>query len=798
VSTEPTTTTTPAAAPAESLDFIRAIVAEDQRSGKYNGQVVTRFPPEPNGYLHIGHAKSICLNFGIALENGGRCHLRFDDTNPTTEDMKYVEAAQRDIRWLGFDWGEHLYFASDYFETFYECAVQLIKEGKAYVDSLNEEEIREYRGAVTEAGRESPYRNRPVAENLELFECMRAGEFPDGAHVLRARIDMAAPNMKMRDPLLYRIRHAHHYRTGDQWCIYPMYDYAHPLSDAIEGITHSICTLEFENNRDVYDWVLENCKLPPKPYPRPYQYEFARLNLEYTVMSKRKLLQLVNEGFVSGWDDPRMPTIAGLRRRGVTPEAIRAFAERVGVAKANSRAELSLFDSCIRDDLNTRAPRVMAVLRPLKVVITNYPAGQVEQLDAPYWPHDVPNEGSRPVPFSREIWIERDDFMEEPPKNFFRLAPGREVRLRYAYIIRCDEVVKDPVSGEVVELRCSYDPASRGGATADGRKVKGTIHWVSAAHAVPAEVRLYDRLFTAPNPDDVEEGQDFKQFLNPNSLQVLRECWVEPGLAAAEPGTRYQFERQGYFVVDTVDSRPDALVFNRIIELRDSWAKMIQAGEAAQDKTEKKGASSRNGAPAAPPVEAATGARSDVRDEARAADTELAARYATYHSELGLPEEQADLLTGDRATATFFEAALAAHNNPRLVANWVANEVLRELKERPWDALPIDGVQLGALTRLIDEGAITATIAKEVFAEMLRTGGDPAAIVERRGLRQVADPDALAPVIEGVIAANPDKAEQYRAGKSGLLGFFVGQVMQATGGKANPQLVRELLQQKLG
>lgn len=798
MSTQPTTIKPLAAAPTENLDFIRAIVAEDQRSGKYNGEVVTRFPPEPNGYLHIGHAKSICLNFGIALENGGRCHLRFDDTNPTTEDMKYVEAAQRDIRWLGFDWGEHLYFASDYFDIFYECAVQLIKEGKAYVDSLNEDEIREYRGTVTEAGRESPYRNRPVAENLELFECMRDGEFPDGTHVLRAKIDMAAPNMKMRDPLLYRIRHAHHYRTGDKWCIYPMYDYAHPLSDAIEGITHSICTLEFENNRDVYDWVVDNCKLPPKPYPRPYQYEFARLNLEYTVMSKRKLLQLVNEGFVSGWDDPRMPTIAGLRRRGVTPAAIRTFAERVGVAKANSRVELSLFESCIRDDLNSRAPRVMAVLCPLKVVITNYPAGQVEQLDAPYWPHDVPNEGSRLVPFSRELWIERDDFMEEPPKNFFRLAPGREVRLRYAYIIRCDEVVKDPMSGELIELRCSYDPASQGGATADGRKVKGTIHWVSAAHAASAEVRLYERLFTALNPDDVEEGQDFKQFLNPNSLQVLRDCRIEPSLAAAEPGARYQFERQGYFVVDTVDSRPDALVFNRIVELRDSWAKIVQAGGATQDKAEKKAASSHNGTPAAPLVEAATGARSAVRDEARAADAELAARYAKYQSELGLPEEQADLLSGDRATASFFEAALAVHDNPRLVANWVANEVLRELKERSWDALPIDGAQLGALTRLIDEGAITATIAKEVFAEMCQTGSNPGAIVERRGLRQVADPATITPVIDGVIAANRDKAEQYRAGKTGLLGFFVGQVMQATGGKANPQLVRELLQQKLG
>ncbi|RIK40471.1 MAG: glutamine--tRNA ligase [Chloroflexi bacterium] len=776
------------------MDFIRAIVAEDQRTGRYGGHVVTRFPPEPNGYLHIGHAKSICLNFGIALENGGRCHLRFDDTNPTTEDMKYVEAAQRDIRWLGFDWGEHLYFASDYFDIFYECAVQLIKDGKAYVDSLSEEEIRDYRGTVTEPGRESPYRNRPTEESLELFECMRDGEFPDGAHVLRAKIDMSAANMKMRDPLLYRIRHAHHYRTGDKWCIYPMYDFAHPLSDAIEGITHSICTLEFENNREIYDWVIDNCKLPPKPYPRPYQYEFARLNLDYTVMSKRKLLELVNGGHVSGWDDPRLLTIAGLRRRGVTPEAIRDFAERVGVARTNSRIEMSLLESCIRDDLNTRAPRVMAVLRPLKVVITNYPEDQIEEFDAPYWPHDVPKEGSRPVPFGRELYIERDDFMEEPPRGFFRLAPGREVRLRYAYVIRCDEVVKDPQSGEILELRCSYDPASKGGATADGRKVKGTIHWVSAAHAISAEARLYDRLFTEPNPDDVEEGKDFKEYLNPNSLQILQGARVEPSLANAGPGARYQFERQGYFVVDTVDSRPGALVFNRIIELRDSWAKVAQGAQPAA----KPGRTALPGDEAAP-VDGggSAGSRSETRDQARAANPALAAAYERFRSKLGLPDEDADVLTGDPAVAAFFTEALAAHDNPKLVANWVINEVLRELKERPIAALPFGGVQLGELVALIDNGVITATIAKEVFAEMIQSGSAPAAIVERRGLRQVADPDALTPVIDDVVAANLDKAEQYRAGKTGLWGFFVGQVMQATGGKANPQLVRELLQRKL-
>ncbi|GIV76830.1 MAG: glutamine--tRNA ligase [Litorilinea sp.] len=555
---------------AEPLDFIRAIVEEDLRRGTYGGRVVTRFPPEPNGYLHIGHAKSICLNFGIAQEYGGVCHLRFDDTNPETEDMKYVEAIQRDVRWLGFDWGDKLFFASDYFEQLYDFAVQLIRAGKAYVDDLSEEEIREYRGTVNEPGRPSPYRDRSVEENLDLFARMRAGEFPDGARVLRAKIDMAHPNMKMRDPIMYRIRHARHYRRGNEWCIYPLYDWAHGQSDAIEGVTHSICTLEFENNRELYDWFLDNLGISP----RPRQYEFARLNLDYTVMSKRKLLQLVEEGHVAGWDDPRMPTLAGMRRRGVTPEAIRTFCDRIGVARTNSRVDISLLEHCIRDDLNYRAPRVMCVLRPLKVVILNYPEDQVEELEASYWPHDVPKEGSRPVPFCRELYIEQDDFMEDPPKGFYRLAPGREVRLRYAYIIKCVDVVKDPETGQVVELHCTYDPDTRGGSTPDGRRVRGTIHWVSARHALPAEVRLYDRLFTVPNPDDAEEGKTFKDYLNPNSLRVLHGCRIEPSVANDPPDTRYQFERQGYFIADSVDSRPGALVFNRIVELRDTWARV--------------------------------------------------------------------------------------------------------------------------------------------------------------------------------------------------------------------------------
>jgi glutaminyl-tRNA synthetase len=554
------------------LDFIRAKVAEDLKTGKYGGRVVTRFPPEPNGYLHIGHAKAVCLNFGLALENeGGVCHLRYDDTNPETEDIKYVESIQEDVRWLGFDWGDNLFHASDYFEQLYDYAEILIEKGLAYVDSSSEAEIREYRGTVTEPGRPSPYRDRSVEENLDLFRRMRAGEFKDGEHVLRAKIDMANPNMLMRDPLLYRIRHATHYRRGDEWCIYPLYDFTHCLSDAIEDITHSLCTLEFENNRAIYDWVLDGVGIEP---PRTEQTESARLDLDYTVLSKRKLIRLVEEGYVDGWDDPRLPTIAGLRRRGVTSESIRAFCDMIGVDKANSRVDIARLEFAIRDDLNHRAPRVLAVLRPLKVVITNYPDGQVEQLEGSYWPRDVPKEGTRPLPFSRVIYIDRDDFMEDPPKKFFRLAPGREVRLRYAYIVKCEEVVKDPATGDVVELRCTYDPDSMSGEPGERRKVKGTIHWVSAEHALPCEVRLYDRLFSVPDPDDAPDGQDFTANLNPDSLLVLQDALIEPSVADDPPSTRYQFERQGYFMSDPIDSKPGALVYNRIVTLRDTWAKI--------------------------------------------------------------------------------------------------------------------------------------------------------------------------------------------------------------------------------
>ncbi len=553
-------------------NFIKEIINEDLRIGKNNGRVHTRFPPEPNGYLHIGHAKSICLNFGIAAEYNGLCNLRFDDTNPTKEDVEYVESIQDDVRWLGFDWDNRMYYASDYFEQLYEFAEMLIKAGKAYVCDLSPEQMREYRGTLKEPGRESPYRNRSAEENLDLFRRMRAGEFPDGARTLRAKIDMSSGNINLRDPVIYRIQRTHHHRTGDTWCIYPMYDFAHPLSDAIENITHSICTLEFENNRPLYDWFIEN--LPVKSRPR--QIEFARLNLTYTVMSKRKLLELVQKGYVSGWDDPRMPTIAGLRRRGYTPEAIRDFSERIGVAKADSVVDVGLLEHCVREHLNKTALRRMAVLRPLKVVLVNYPEDRFEELETENNPED-PGAGKRAIPFSREIFIEEDDFREDPPKKFFRLAPGQEVRLKSAYIIKCLDVVKDS-SGSIKELRCTYDPETKSG-TGSERKVKGTLHWVSARHAVDAEVRLYDHLFLKPNPDDVPEGGDYKTNINPQSLIVLKGCKIEPSLREANAGDKFQFLRQGYFCTDLKDFTPEHPVFNRTVSLKDSWAKIEKKGE---------------------------------------------------------------------------------------------------------------------------------------------------------------------------------------------------------------------------
>jgi len=752
-------------------NFITEIIEEDLRAGRAS-KIVTRFPPEPNGYLHVGHAKSICLNFGLALDYGGECNLRFDDTNPETEEIEYVEAIKADVRWLGFQWARELY-ASDYFERLHEMAVQLIRDGKAYVDSLTDEETSAYRGTVNEPGTPSPYRDRGVAENLELFERMRAGEFPNGAHALRARIDLASPNMKMRDPVLYRIVHAAHYRRGDAWCIYPLYDFAHGLSDAIEGISHSICTLEFENNRAIYDWLLENlrgkCGLPESP--RPYQYEFARLNLDYTVLSKRKLIKLVEGGHVKGWDDPRMPTVSGLRRRGVTPESIREFANRIGVAKANSRVDLGIFEAAVRDDLNYRAPRVLAVIRPLKVVITNHPAGEVRHLDAPYWPHDVPREGSRTVPFWRELLIERDDFMEDPPKGFHRLIPGGLVRLRHAYVIRCDEMVRD-ASGEIAELRCTYDPDTLGKHPAGG-PVKGAIHWVSKPHAVRAEVRLYDRLFRVPDPEAAEG--EFTEHLNPESLAAF-EGYIEPSVLRDPPDTRYQFERLGYFWPDPVDSRPDRLVFNRIVALRDSWTKAREKPKISP-KVQPKPA---QGAESKPKT------RAELTPEQQDKHARLAA--------LGVGEAEASVLVREHRLAAYFEEA-ARYGDATAVAAWVVNDLGPAI--RAGDAR-VSPAQLAALVGLIQEGTINSRIAKDVLAEALETGAAPVEIVEAKGLRQISDVGAIELVVDRLLADNPDKVRAFRGGKTALAGFFVGAVMRETEGRANPHLVQDLVARKLG
>ncbi|HOI44291.1 MAG TPA: glutamine--tRNA ligase/YqeY domain fusion protein [Candidatus Aminicenantes bacterium] len=562
--------------PKTRSNFVKEIIDEHNLSGRFGRRVHTRFPPEPNGYLHIGHAKSICLNFGLAAEYGGQCNLRFDDTNPETEDIEYVNSIKEDVRWLGFDWEDREYYASDYYEKLYDFAVDLIKKGKAYVCDLNTEQVREYRGTISQPGMESPWRNRPVEENLDLFSRMRAGEFPDGSRTLRAKIDMAHPNLLLRDPLMFRIRRAGHYRRGSDWCIYPTYDWAHGQSDSIEGITHSICTLEFEVHRPLYDWFLNALGIH-----HPQQIEFARLNLSNTVLSKRKLLELVEGGHVTGWDDPRMPTLSGFRRLGYTPASIRAFCDLIGVAKDNSIVDITLLENCLRDELNKTAPRVMAVIRPLKVVIVNYPEGQEEELEAVNNPED-PSHGTRMVPFSRVLYIEREDFMEDPPKKFYRLAPGREVRLRYAYFIKCVDVVKDGRTGEILELHCTYDPATRGGDARDGRKVKATLHWVSASHAVEAEVHLYDRLFTVRDPGDVPEGVDYRVNLNPKSREILGGCKIEPAIREAGPGDRYQFERLGYFCADSRLSRPEHLVFNRTVTLRDAWAKISRSGKAGE------------------------------------------------------------------------------------------------------------------------------------------------------------------------------------------------------------------------
>ena len=771
--------------PRPGRDFVRAIIAEDVALDKHGGRVVTRFPPEPNGFLHIGHAKSICLNFDAAAEHGGITHLRFDDTNPETEEAFYVGAIREDVRWLGFDWGERLYFASDHFERLFAYAKELIGGGKAYVDSLSGAEIREYRGTVREPGTESPFRDRTAAENLDLFERMRAGEFGDGEHVLRAKIDMASNNMLMRDPVLYRIRHSDHYRTGSEWCIYPLYDFTHCLSDSIEGITHSLCTLEFENNRELYDWILGNLDVPR---PRPRQYEFARLSLEHTVLSKRKLLELVSEGHVSGWDDPRMPTLAGLRRRGVPPGAIRAFCRTIGVAKTENRAEISKLEHAVRDQLNHEAPRVMCVLRPLKLVVLNFPEDAVDELEAPYFPADVGREGSRVIPFTRELWIEESDFEEDPPPGFKRLIPGGEVRLRYGYVVRCVDVVKDE-AGSVAEVHCTYDRETRGGTTPDGRRVKGTIHWVSATRSAPVEVRLYDRLFVRADPE--EEG-DFKVNLNPHSLVVLTDGRVESSVGADPPRRPVQFERTGYFVVDAVDSRPDRLVFNRTVALRDSWAK-ARGGRAAGRR-----------AKTAPDPRADVGdaaeraTRTPARPRAtRPLDQDARRVYDELVADLGVPQAEASVLARDPDLLAFFRAALLHTGHADVLAKWVVHELPRVRDGRRVTELPFGAAELGRLVDLLSDGAVSGRAAKEVLGILAADGGDAERVIEERGLSRVSDAGALRPVVSAVIERHADEAETYRRGKKGLLGFFVGRVMKETGGAADPKLSRDMLREAL-
>jgi glutaminyl-tRNA synthetase len=760
-------------------DFIRDIIDADLAAGRHT-VIRTRFPPEPNGYLHIGHAKSICLNFGIALEYGGTCNLRYDDTNPTKEDVEYVESIERDVRWLGFAPTAVLYSA-DYFERMVDLAEKLIKDGKAYVCACSEEQIRAGRGTLSEPGMACGHRDRSASESLDLFRRMRKGEFPDGHSVLRARGDLAAANMKMRDPLLYRIRHAEHHRTGNAWCIYPMYDYAHPLEDAIESITHSICTLEFENNRELYDWVIEHTGIRP----RPKQYEFARLSLEYTVMSKRKLLTLVEEGHVGGWDDPRMPTIAAMRRRGYRPEAIRAFCDLIGVAKNNSFVDIGKLEYCVRDDLNKVAPRVLAVLRPLELELTNWPAGQITTVDAPYFPPDIGAPGTRRVPITGKLFIERDDFQEQPEPGFQRLAPGRTMRLRHGPCITCDEVVKDE-SGAIVRLRATAHVDTPLGKNPAGTKVGGVIHWVSAAHAVDAEVRLYDRLFSAPRP---EEGGDFRDKLNPHSLTVVPGAKLEPSLAHAAPGARFQFERLGYFAVDPVDTRPGRLVFNRIVSLREAAveAKPVTS-EAGASGEKKESAKAKTRPPKRSPAE--------FRAEARHRDPELAAAFARLPA-AGVPADHADVLSGDRALLALFDAASVASGRPAAAARWIVVELPRVWADRPLAELPFDGAALGTLVAMAESGEITGPIAKDVLAVLAKDGGEPQKIVAARGLGQRLDAAAVEALVDKILAEHPDKAAQLKAGKLGLLGFFVGSVVRASGGKVEPKDVQATITRKL-
>ena len=750
----------------ESKDFLRTIVEEDLKAGKYK-EVITRFPPEPNGFPHIGHAKSICINFGIAKDYNGHCNLRMDDTNPTKEDTKYVEALKDAVQWLGFNWGENVYFTSDYFSKIYDYAVKLIKMNKAYVDSLTEEEIREYRGTVTQAGKRSIYAQRTVEENLDLLERMKNGEFKDGEHVLRAKIDMSAANMKMRDPLLYRIRHAHHFRTGDDWCIYPMYDFAHCLSDYIEGVSHSICTLEFENNRDIYDWLLDTLELK---LPRPYQHEFARLGINYTVMSKRKLLDLVNGEYVSGWDDPRMPTIAGYKRRGYTKESILNFCEQIGIAKANSMVDVAQLEFCIRDDLNQKVPRVLCVMDPLKVTIENYEGS--EEIDAPYYPHDVPKDGSRKLPFSKDIYIERDDFMENPPKGYFRLTPEQPVRLRHGYIIACKEVIKN-LDGKIIEIKAEYYPESKSGSDTSGIKVNSAIQWVSAKEAKTVELRVYDRLFKNEAPEGLED-------LNPDSLKIIKNALVEPAVITDKIDERFQFERQGYFYADPIDYTNEKPVFNKIVGLKDSWAKKTKIVEPEVKNTQKVQMQKVQ----------VVGSMEPMNEDQKAA-------FEKYTNTLGLNSEVANILARDEHLSHFYEEAQTLINSPITLANIVVNEVARELKQMELSQVKFTPSQIAELVKMIDDETISSKIAKDVFEEMVKSGINPTQIVKDKGLVQISDPSEISPIIDEIIANNPDNVAKFKAGNTKLLGFFVGQVLKSTGGKANPQVVNELVALKL-
>ena len=773
------------AAPAAPHDFIRDMIRADVTAGKHGGKVVTRFPPEPNGHLHIGHAKAICINFQIAKELGGECHLRLDDTNPTTEDISYVEAIQRDVKWLGFDWGEHLYYASDYFERYYELAERLILLERAYVDDLPDEEFgASYRGTITEPGKNSPFRTRSASENLDLFRRMRKGEFKDGEKVLRAKIDMSSANMKMRDPPLVRIKHAHHYRTGDAWCIYPLYDYAHCLEDSFEGVTHSLCTLEFESARELYDWVIQATEVPHVPR----QTEFARLNLTYTVMSKRRLLQLVEQKLVGGWDDPRMPTIAGFRRRGYTPESIRDFIAKVGVAKNISTVDVALLESCVRDDLDRRSPRVMTVLKPLELVIESYAEEQVEELDAPFWPTgsepgesvDPARRGSHKVSFSRTLLIERDDFAEEPPLGWKRLAPGRTVRLRHGYIVTCTRVEKE--DGAITRVVCTHDPATRGGIAEGGKRIDGTIHWLSKAHAVDVEVRVYDRLFASESPG--EDGREWLEDLNPASLAVVH-AKGEPLLARAKSGERFQFERVGFFFADP-DSAPGKPVFNRTVALKDGWAK--QTARAVP-------ASRRVTSPAVPSAKRAAGVAATPTVAAP-----LSPEAQAFVDQHGLTADEARVLVQEPLLRALFDTAIATPDGKQqasAVASVLVNDLLGEVRAKKLDAVPFGGAAVVELVLLGVEGTISSKQAKDVLSAMITSGEGARAIATAKGMKQIASADALGPIVDAVLAQSAEVVARYKAGNLNVFGALVGMVMKQTKGQGNPKVVAELVKARL-